>query len=118
MPIGARRVAASEKIEQQLARHYASEGHPAGLPVTVLAVNIESAKPQRTQAFIDAAGLSHVLDDPEGASLEALKARGLPFLVVLDGTKAGRWEIVYRHNGLESIDKLRSVIDGIGEDES
>lgn len=104
---------ASEEIEHRLARHYAGEGHPADLPVTVLAVNIESARPDRTQAFIEQTGISHVVDDPRGAALEALKARGLPFLVVLDGTKAGRWEIVYKHNGLESIEKLREVIDGI-----
>jgi thiol-disulfide isomerase/thioredoxin len=104
---------ASEEIEHQLARRYANEGHPAGLPVTVLAVNIESARPGKTQAFIDQTGITHAVDDPRGAALEALKARGLPFLVVLDGTGEGGWEIVYSHNGLESIEKLRGIIDGI-----
>ncbi len=109
---------ASEKIEQELARHYIENGHPLGTEVTVLAVNVESARPARTEKFIESVGLSHVVDDEKGAVLDLLGARGLPFLVVLDGTRAeadgSGWKIAYRHNGLESIAKLREVVNGIG----
>lgn len=104
---------ASEKIERELAEHYATEGHPHGVPVTVLAVNIESARPDKTQSFIAKTGISHAVDDPAGAALEALKARGLPFLVVLDGTGNDGWKLAYRSNGLKSIAALREAIDAI-----
>lgn len=108
---------ASAKIEAELVPHYESSSNPHGAEVTVLAVNVESAKPDKTEKFIAALGLSHVVDDIEGQALEALKARGLPFLVVLDGTavKGGEadWKIIYQHNGLESVAKLRQAIDGI-----
>ena len=108
---------ASAKIEAELVPAYKDVPNPHGAEVTVLAVNVESAKPDRTERFIATLGLSHVIDDIDGAALEALKARGLPFLVVLDGTKTkggvADWNIVYKHNGLESIAKLREVIDGV-----
>ena len=73
-----------------------------GAQVTVLAVNVESGRPEKTEKFIEDLGLSHVVDDIDGQALEALKARGLPFLVVLDGTAvaAGKtdWRITYQRN--------------------
>lgn len=108
---------ASMKIEGELARFYREEGHPRGTPVTVLAVNVEASRPAKTQAFIDQVGLTHVVDDVKGRALDLLGARGLPFLVVLDGTKAqpgGKgWQIAYLHNGLESVAKLREAVDAI-----
>lgn len=108
---------ASAKIEAELAAHYESESNTHGAKVTVLAVNVESAHPQKTEKFIKDLGLSHVVDDLDGQVLEALKARGLPFLVVLDGTtvSAGKadWRINYQRNGLESVAKLRAAIEDI-----
>ena len=108
---------ASAKIEAELVPSYENAPNPHGAEVTVLAVNVESAKPDRTENFIAAFGLSPVVDDIDGEALEALKARGLPFLVMLDGTqvKNGKvdWEIIYQHNGLGSVAKLRKAIDGI-----
>lgn len=108
---------ASTKIENELARFYREEGHPLGTPVSVIAVNVEASRPAKTEAFIDAVGLAHVVDDVKGKALDMLGARGLPFLVVLDGTGAqpgGKgWEIAYLHNGLESVAKLREAIDPI-----
>lgn len=108
---------ASAKIEAELVPYYEDAPNPHGADVTVLAVNVESAKPDRTEKFIAALGLSQVVDDIDGGALETLKARGLPFLVVLDGTKTkdgvADWEIVYKHNGLESVAKLREAIDGV-----
>ena len=108
---------ASAKIEAELAAHYESVLNAHGAQVTVLAVNVESGRPEKTEKFIEDLGLSHVVDDIDGQALEALKARGLPFLVVLDGTAvaAGKtdWRITYQRNGLESITKLRAAIEDI-----
>jgi len=109
---------ASAKIEKELAHFYRDQGHPLGTPVTVLAVNVEGARPAKTQAFINQLNLSDVVDDVKGEALDILGARGLPFLVVLDGTQARRggegWEVAYRRNGLESVAKLREAVDVIG----
>ncbi|GAB5562917.1 MAG: hypothetical protein SynsKO_45640 [Synoicihabitans sp.] len=109
---------ASARIERELVPHYAEIGHPAGIPVTILAVNVEAARPDRTEKFVRELGLSHVVNDLDGAALESFKARGLPFLVVLDGTREKEdgstdWQVVYRRAGLESIAKLRAAIDRV-----
>ncbi|MDB4385375.1 TlpA family protein disulfide reductase [Opitutaceae bacterium] len=68
---------ASAKIEAELVPRYEDATNPHGADVTVLAVNVESAKPDRTEKFIAALGLSHVVDDIDGVVLEALKALAL-----------------------------------------
>ncbi|MCF3649067.1 TlpA family protein disulfide reductase [Synoicihabitans lomoniglobus] len=103
---------ASRVIEQDIARYYASESGGAGAPITVLALNVESAHTGRTDAFIKRAGISRALDDIAGATLEQLGARSLPFLVVLDGTGES-WRIAYQHNGFEGVVALREVIDRV-----
>lgn len=111
---------ASRKIETGVAKYYAGRSM-ASVRVHVLGVNVEQARPDKTEDFITKAGISHVVDDPQGASLEAFGARSLPFIVVLDGREAAGtagsegWQVAYRHNGLESIKTLREVIDGLIE---
>ncbi len=109
---------ASRKIEAEIAQHYAQDPTGTG-KVRVLGVNVEAARPDKTEKFIAQAGIGHVVDDPAGVSLAAFGARSLPFIVVLDGREvnpqSGRavWQIAYEHNGLESIGRLREVIDGL-----
>ena len=67
---------ASAKIEAGLVPQYEAASNPHGVDVSILAVNVESAKPAKTEKFISDLGLSHVVDDPDGQVLEALKARG------------------------------------------
>ena len=114
---------ASRKIEDGVAKYYAGRSTNS-VRVHVLGVNVEQARPDKTEKFITKAGIGHVVEDAMGASLDAFGARSLPFIVVLDGRRAAGlngsagWEIAYQHNGLESIEKLRAVIDGlIGGDE-
>ncbi len=99
---------ASATIETEITRPYAAQS----TRVQVVALNVESARPDRTAAFIARAELSHVGDDPGGEVLEALGARSLPFLAVLDlrGERT-EWRVVYQHNGFEGADALRAVIE-------
>jgi len=107
---------ASRKIEEGIARHYRTGGG-AGVPVRVLGVNTSTAQPAKTEQFIAKAQMGHVVNDPDGRSHTAWGARSLPYIVVLDGRQvvAGNgfkgWKVAYQHNGLESVAKLRQVID-------
>lgn len=100
---------ASAAMEQGITRHYAEQ---AGVPVTVIALNVEAARPDLTEKFIRRAQLSQVGDDVDGAVLAALGARSMPFLAVFDLRGApAQWRVVYQHNGFEGVDALRAVID-------
>ena len=108
---------ASKQIEEEIAKHYGDPATQEGVPVRVLGINIEHSRQDLTEKFIARAGIGRVLDDAKGASMEYLGVRALPFIVVLDGRAATAesgptgWSIAYQHNGLESIEKLRAVID-------
>lgn len=109
---------ASSEIEQQIAAYYAARGgNPAKAPVRVVAINVESAHPAKTDAFVRKHQLGFVVDDDRGRTLAAYGGRGLPFLVIIDGTAATRedpvFRIVYRHAGYEGAAKLRRIIDGL-----
>jgi thiol-disulfide isomerase/thioredoxin len=107
------------EIEEKIQKHYESKGgNPNGVKVTVVSINVEEEAADKTEAFIKRHRPSLVLDDVQGKTLEAYGGRGLPFVVVLDGTKsmsgAPRFEIVYRKAGFEGGAALRKVIDAIG----
>ena len=108
---------ASAQIEKGIAQHYEAELAGVLAPVDVIALNVESARPDRTDAFIKRAGLSVVGDDREGRALELLGARSLPFLAVLDlRGEQSAWRMVYHYNGFEGVDALRRVIDQAREE--
>ncbi|MBE7500728.1 MAG: TlpA family protein disulfide reductase [Verrucomicrobiales bacterium] len=109
---------ASSELEQQVAAYYAARGgNPAKAPVRVVAINVESTHPAKTDAFVRKHQLGFVVDDDRGKTLAAYGGRGLPFLVIIDGTAATRedpvFRIVYRHAGYEGATKLRRIIDGL-----
>ncbi len=110
---------ASKQIEEEIARHYGDPAAQQGVRVRVLGINIENSRQDMTEKFIARAGIGRVLDDSKGASMEYLGVRALPFIVVLDGraataeSGASGWSIAYQHNGLESVEKLRTVIDDL-----
>lgn len=110
---------AAPELEAKIQRHYeAAKGNPHGVPVRVLSINLEADQPAKTGAFIKAHGPSLVLQDEQGRTLESFGGRGLPFLVILDGTQATKekpvFRVVYRHAGFEGADKLRRIIDALG----
>jgi len=104
-------------LEKEIAAYYASKnGNPHGIPVDLVAVNVESANPRRTDMFIRRAGLAHVIQDLEGQLLEQFDSQGIPLIVVLDGTSSESGFVIrYQHAGFEGVEQLRSVIDAIGE---
>lgn len=107
------------ELEEKIQKHYQSApGHPHGSRVSVVSINVEREKPSKTAAFIERYKPSLVLNDDEGKILEAYGGAGLPFLVVLDGTKSTvdspRFEIVYRKSGFEGAVALQKVIDALG----
>jgi peroxiredoxin len=109
-------------IEEQIQKYYsARSGNAQGTAVRVLSINVEADHRDKTAAFIRKHGLSMVAHDAEGATLDQYGGKGLPYLVIVDGTRGtpGQWEfeIVYRRAGFEGVKKLRTVIDGLGRKE-
>jgi thiol-disulfide isomerase/thioredoxin len=109
---------ASAAIHREIAEHYSiKNGNPAGVPVEVLAVNVEADNPKQTDSFIRKHGMGKVADDRDGKTFEAFKGGDLPLIVVIDGTQGTvskpKFEVVYRRSGFEGAAKLRDVIDAI-----
>jgi thiol-disulfide isomerase/thioredoxin len=109
---------ASSEVETGITRHYAeSKGNAHGVPVMVLAVNVEAGEQQRTDAFIRRAGLKQVFEDVEGAVFQKFGGSGMPFLVVIDATGGASGQaparVVYCKAGFEGAGRLREVIDRI-----
>src|SRR6185436_1900397 len=94
------------------------QGNARRTPVRVVSVNIEKEFPEQTAAFVRRTGASLVVNDFEGTLLKQLDGRGIPFLVVVDGTasrpNAPRFTVAYQHAGFEGVRKLRAIIDGLG----
>ena len=106
-------------VEIQIQKHYAAKGgNPNGVPVQVVSVNVEPGEAKQTAAFIKKHGPSLVVDDQDGATLKTFGGAGLPYIVVVDGTRgtAARpeFEVVYHRAGFEGAEKLRQIIDGLG----
>ncbi len=105
-------------VEEQIQKHYAAKkGNPHGIPVQVVSINVEEENPKNTAAFIKKHHISAVLDDQDGKTLKSYGGEGLPFFVIIDGTrgKAGSplFHAIYKKAGFEGAEALRSVIDAI-----
>ncbi|MDA7525298.1 TlpA family protein disulfide reductase, partial [Verrucomicrobia bacterium] len=105
----------SPLIEKDIAEYYLEQnGNKHGIPVDVVAVNVEASSPKRTDLFIRRTGLKKVIDDFNGTLLSEFKAESIPLLVVLDGTHSGGdLKVVYQKAGFEGVSQLRAVIDSI-----
>jgi hypothetical protein len=109
---------ASAEIELTIAKYYPErKGNPLGVPVRVIAVNIEPDKPKQTAQFIKEVGADFVVNDTGGKLITQLNGVGTPFIVVIDGTRGTKespeFRIVYKRAGFEGTKKLRQVIDAI-----
>jgi thiol-disulfide isomerase/thioredoxin len=116
-------VRASMDLETGIGQYYAQRnGNAHGVQVQLLAINIEGSRPEKTEAFIQRAGLKLVLDDLQGDVFRSYGGSGMPFLVIIDATggQSGNSppRVVYRKAGFEGAAKLRQVIDAIGSDNS
>ncbi len=111
---------ASQALEAGVREHYQKlGGNPKGIPVEVVGVNIDQSLPVRTQIYVRKSGLAHVLDDVGGVTLKALGGKGIPYIVVLDGTHATPgnpdWHVVRTFTGFDGPEPIREAIDTVGE---
>lgn len=107
-------------LEDQIQRHYqSSKGNSRGIPVQVVSINVEPDEPKQTEAFIRKYHPSLVVNDRKGETLKAYGGEALPFIVVLDGSKATPdhpvFTVVYSHAGFPGAEALRKIVDGLGE---
>jgi len=117
---------ATQLIEDEVRQPYArSGGTRNGHPVEVIAVNLEASQPQRTERFLERTRPHRVVDDFGGVWLAAFGGKALPYVVVLDGTRAdaagGGWKVLSTSAGLESVGALVATIeavDGLQRDDS
>ena len=109
---------ASKDIEPNIQHYYtAKHGNAAGVPVRVVAVNIEAENPTQTAAFIKEVGADFVVNDLNAALLNKLAGEGTPLIVIIDGTHATPtnpdFRIVYQRAGYAGAVALREIIDQI-----
>ena len=106
-------------VEELIQKHYASrKGNPGGVPVQVISINVEPDDTKGTRAFVRKHGVSLVLNDTNGSTLKAFGGEGLPYFVILDGTRGTAekpaFKVVYAKPGFEGVEKLRTIIDRLG----
>jgi len=106
-------------LERDIQQYYHErQGNPQGIPVRVLSINIDQTQPARTARFIRQTGISQVVNDAEGATLKRYGGEGLPFFVLVDGSRATPdqpvFVVLYRQAGFEGAPALRALIDGVG----
>jgi len=107
-------------IEEQIQKYYASrKGNANGVPVQVISVNVEKDEPKKTSAFIKKHGSSLVVNDLDGGTLKAFGGTALPYVVILDGSKATpenpQFKVVYASPGFPGAGPLRALVDSVGE---
>lgn len=108
-------------IEEDIQKHYIKQkGNALGVPVQVISVNVEKDEPQKTAAFIKKHGSSLVVNDLDGATLKALGGAALPYVVILDGSKATpekpEFKVIYANPGFPGTKPLRALVDSVGKD--
>lgn len=102
----------SREIDTQLRAYYQQHPTESGLPVRVLAVNVDQRSQQRTHRFMQTAGLEHAWEDRNGTLLDSLNAPGLPFVIILGPEDSqGNRSVYHRFTGAEEIDLLRERIE-------
>lgn len=109
---------ATTEIEDGIGKYYDGKGgNPHGVPVRVLAVNIERDHPELTQRFLEQTGARLVANDFDGALLATFGGAATPFVVVIDGTlgtkEAPGFRVRYQESGFAGTKRLREVIDVI-----
>ncbi len=114
---------ATAELEGGIRKYYDGRGgNPHGVPVRVLAVNIERDHPELTRRFLEQTGAELVANDLAGALLAKLGGAATPFVVVIDGTlgttETPEFQVRYHAAGFAGTKRLREVIDGIKPDKA
>jgi len=112
-------VTSSPDLEENVQQYYEQRGGtPEGIPVQVLAVNIESGRPDSTDAFIEEAGLELVLDDSAARAVYShYSTGGIPLFAIINGVAGSpshqQWEILHHQAGYSGAEYFRSVINRV-----
>ena len=107
----------SPDIEQKIQRFYEDQGGNAnGVPVQVLAVNIEVGNPEKTDDFIETTELALVVDDTEAVAWSLYnQVDGIPLFVVINGVDNSpsheQWEVMHNAPSYPGADFLQGIID-------
>jgi thiol-disulfide isomerase/thioredoxin/subtilisin-like proprotein convertase family protein len=112
---------AAPDVETNIQQYYAARGGNAcGVPVQLLAVNLESNSPASTDAFVTAAGLELVGNDfNNGATAweQFAQTNYIPFFVIINcvanSTTKAQWEVLYKQVGYAGAPTLRGYIDAV-----
>ena len=106
-------------VEQDIYEYFQDrDGNDHGVPVTVIAVNIESDNPDRTDQFVDEAGLKLVGNDFDRKAWDQFNERSaIPLFVIINGvngnTEYEQWEVLYKKTGFEGVNKFREIINKV-----
>jgi len=112
-------IVSSPDLEQNIQKYFDQRGgNQSGIPVVVLAVNIESQNLPATQSFISTSGLRNVANDFGGNAWNLYNTSdSIPLFVVLNGVAGSpthrQWEVVHSGAGYPGANYLRSVINSI-----
>lgn len=111
----------SPDVETNIKNYYAARsGNAFGVPVQVLAVNIEPANPALTDAFVASAGLELVGNDTNttaGAWSQFNETNGIPLFAILNcvagSPSHAQWKVLYKQAGYAGATTLRGYIDTV-----
>ena len=108
----------SPDLEVNVAQYYAGRGGNAhGVPVTVIAVNIESGDEYQTDMFVSNAGLSLVANDYQREAWNTYTMGYIPHFVVINGVNNSpsyeQWEIIHTNYGYPGATYFRNLIDTV-----
>ena len=111
--------ASSPIVERDIYQYFkAQDGNVNGVPVTVIAVNIESDSPDRTDQFVNDAGLELVGDDFGREAWDQFNEQGaIPLFVIMNGVDGNsdyeQWEVLYKKTGFECAEKFSHIINRV-----
>lgn len=111
--------ASSPDVEENVLSYYRSRGgNPAGLPVTVISINIEPDSPEETDSYISDFGIELVGDDFEREAWGQFNTENaIPLFVVLNGAPNSsshkQWEVLHSAAGYYGAEHMRSLIDSV-----
>ncbi len=111
----------SPDAERNIQQYYATRGGNAfGVPVQLLAVNVEFRNPASTDAFVTAAGLELVGNDFNNGTRawdHFSDGGGIPFFVIIncvaDSPGNAQWKVLYKEHGYAGAPTLRGYIDAV-----
>ena len=106
-------------VERDIYQYFKDQdGNVNGVPVTVSLSTLSSDSPDRTDQFVEEAGLEVVGDDFSGEVWNQFNEEGyIPLFVIINGVNGNpdyeQWELLYKEVGFEGSEAFRNVINTI-----